>query len=296
MTDHTQTGAPLANPNSPAPLAVPWTPPAQQAQAVTPQPVPAQPLTQQPIAPQPVIHSPQHHAQTQPVAPQAPLQPPHNPQAQNPMAYNPAPQAFESAFMQPMPAHQQQPNNMAAGPMTLAPQQGYAPQAMPQQPQMAPQATPAPTGYAGTPQQQMQHPAPQQNLPPMPTNGLAVASAAPAKTSALAKLLKRAPKPESLSVPTSASAPLANVAAAAPKASGSLFNMNFIFGLVAGTVLGFLVLPMLFGGGPEQATPPYTPTAEQTAPQNADVALAESPINLQNGEAFVDAALAQDTP
>jgi len=286
MTDHTQTGAPLANPHSPTPLAVPWTPPVQQAPAVTPQPVPAAPLppqavAPQPIAPQRIMPRPQHPTQPHPATPQVAFQPPHNPnpQAAQPVAYNPAPQYAPAPTQQPMPAYEQL-HNRAAMPMNHAPQPlqqpGYAPQAMAQPPQMT-----------------------QHDLPPMPAQGVTMAETQPVQKSKslLANLLKRSPKPALQSVPTSTSEPMANMAAATPKVSGSLFDKNFVFGLAAGTVLGFLVLPMLFGNGPEKATLPNAPTAQLTAPQlGDDLELAQTPITITEGEAFIDAALTQDAP
>ncbi|WP_427453210.1 hypothetical protein [Litorimonas sp. WD9-15] len=67
--------------------------------------------------------------------------------------------------------------------------------------------------------------------------------------------------------------------------SKSLFDKNFLFGLAAGLILGFLVIPMVLPSAPE---PAYIPVAEISAP------VAE--LEISEGESFVDAALAEDVP
>lgn len=197
-------------PQSPTPLAVPWTPPAQQQMQAQLQPQPA-------------------------MAPPA------------------APQAYHAPHMQASQTFQNQP------------QHAYP---VPPQP---------PAGYAHPPQQQPVPPnMPARNFPPMPMDNSAAPEpeAASKSKSLFANLLKRKPKEEA--------------ASSASKSNGSLFDKNFVFGLVAGIMLGFVVLPMVFGGGAEPAES-YTPTAELAAPQSAETAMVED-------GSFVDAVLAEETP
>jgi len=275
MTDHIQPGADQGIPQSPAPLAVPWTPPAQSAQATpqayvqTPQPqMQIQPPAQSPVpqAAIPQTPNPAHYPQPYRGAPQAIA-----PVPQPPIVQPPAPVQAHTAYQQqaqmnPLPVHQ-------------SPQhQGYSPQAM-AQPQMAPQNGAVPPAYAHP---NMSHNAPVNHAPPMPVSAQAPTETHQKSKSLFANLLKRSPK--TMSEPT------------APKSSGSLFDKNFAFGLVAGTIIGFLVLPIIFSGGPEQATPAYAPIAENSVPNTEGVVLVETPAEFQDGEAFVDMALKQDAP
>lgn len=98
---------------------------------------------------------------------------------------------------------------------------------------------------------------------------------APASKSLFKSLLKRKPK---------AVSPDGD----APNASGSLFNKNFVFGLAAGLLLGFVVIPMLLGGSSE---PAYTPVAEIAPTADIQIAAQED-----GGETFLDTVLASEEP
>lgn len=182
----------------------------------------------------------------------------HTPQApQSPQAFQPQPQTPAAQSYHPATQH---------APAGLAPQQAHRLQPAFQQPQQA-------HDLHGHGQYQPQRAA-TPGYRPMPQPAAAVVQEKTKSKSLLAGVLKRDPKAATAEGQTP------------PAQSRSLFDKNFIFGLAAGLILGFLVLPMVFGGSPE---PAYSPVAETAA---APVAALE----ITEGESFVDAALAEEVP
>lgn len=260
-------------PTLPTPLAVPWTPPApaptqpvQAAPYAMPQNGPqtgSQPVPQAQAAPHLQRPDTAAHPQFQNQAqPHHPVHPPANAHA-TPQGYTP------HHTPTPQPAYAQTPQAAGYNPMQGMGRPENTPQFQPGQPYQAQMAHPG-----QPPMPQVTHPQPAHTQP-----AHMQPAEAPKSKSLLKSLLNRQPKP---TAPDGEAKP----------ASGSIFDKNFVFGLAAGLILGFLVLPMVFGGSSEPAP---TAVAQYTAPQSTaqtDVVAADQ----VEGESFVDSVLASETP
>jgi len=233
----------------PTPLAVPWTPPAQGT-------APAQTHGVEAHATQAPAHQPHQAA---PIPPHAPMRQPALQMPQHAVQAQPV-QGFQPQSH--MPPAQTYPSAAQQNPGHMTPQPGFQP------PQNQQPHAQHPHGQFQPPQ--MATP----GYPPMPQPTAAVVQEKPESKSLLAGLLKREPKAATAE------------GQAASATSRSLFDKNFIFGLAAGLILGFLVLPMVFGGSSE---PAYSPVAETAVAPVAE-------LELMEDESFVDAALAEDVP
>jgi len=195
----------------------------------------------------------------------------------------------------PMPQQQMQQQHM----QQQMPQQRMQPAQMAAQiqPHAQAQLQAQAQNYAQNPRQMMGHNPQVGMAAPQQPQHVEMPGAAESK-SLIGKLMKRAPKaPQMPQVVTEN--PLLTAAAAAPVAatvasSGSLFNKNFLLGAVTGLVVGAFVLPMVL----DQFGLNKAPLQSQA--QALGQALPEfdpnAPVIVEQGEAFIDAAIETAKP
>lgn len=311
--------APTTTPNMPTPTAVPWTP--DMAGQVPVQPV-MNPAALPTAIPSPMpVHAQPAPAQMQPQAPQtayqnAPQQP-----------YQPTPQPAPQAAPQGQPtgpqAYQPQPRQVAQPtpqpivqnrPAQHNPRQGQTQPQHPQPFQQQPQAYGTPQAQApaqALPYSQQAQQASHQGqlhaaranvqMPPILTPPPLEDAPVSKPKSLFARFLKK----KSDAVETTAEHVTAQVAQGIPplaatvlptepKASGSLFDKNFLVGALAGLVLGLVIIPMVlsrFTGGNETQS-----RAQASAQSQAVASLDQDTAQVVNQESFLDAALESETP
>ena len=111
--------------------------------------------------------------------------------------------------------------------------------------------------------------------------------------SLIGKLLKRTPKP------AAALADNLNTDMPSAPASDSLFNWNFLVGLVVGVGIGAIALPIILnilGGSSSPSQQASLQAPVQTSAPVYDAAPTYENRSNSNGDTFIDNAVAEDVP